>query len=178
MKNIILVVVLIAIASCSAQKKEQKPALKDEEGNLSGITHKKDFLQEPYLDWFSSNYDEYKIDAEIFKQLTPHLKDVSIKAFMGTWCEDSQLQTPVFYKILDQANFDFKNLELITVDREKTTPNNLQEGFNIEYVPTFIFYKNGKELGRFVEYPIESVEADILKIVSGEKYIPAYQEEE
>ena len=177
MKKLFLVVLLIVIASCTAQKKEQKPALKDEEGNLSGIAHKKDFLQEPYLTWFSANYDDYKIDATILKELTPLLKNTTVKVFMGTWCEDSQLQTPVFYKILDQANFDYNNFELIAVDRDKITPNNLQEGFSIEYVPTFIFYKEGKEIGRFVEYPMESVEADILKIVSGEKYIPAYQEE-
>ena len=61
---------------------------------------------------------------------------------MGTWCGDSQEQTPVFYKILDESNFDYNHLELITVNRSKVTPDNLQEGFNIERVPTFIIYKN------------------------------------
>jgi thiol-disulfide isomerase/thioredoxin len=161
--------------SCTAQKKETS-AIKDKEGNLIGIAHKKDFLQEPYLSWFSSNYDEYKTDISIINNLMPFLENVTVKAFMGTWCEDSQQQTPAFYKILDQAGFDYKNLELITVDREKTTPDNLQEGFSIEYVPTFIFYKNGTEMGRFVEYPRETVEADMLKIVSEETYKHAYED--
>ena len=95
---------------------------------------------------------------------------------MGTWCGDSQEQTPVFYKILDAADFNYKNLQMVSVDRSKKTPDNLQEGFNIIRVPTFIFYKKGKEIGRFVEYPRESVEADMLKIVSGAAYKHSYED--
>ena len=65
---------------------------------------------------------------------------------------------------------------MITVNRSKKTSDNLQEGFDIIRVPTFIFFKDGKEIGRFVEYPRESVEADILKIVSGEPYKHSYEE--
>lgn len=176
MKKLILVGLIVAISACTTQKKEQKPALKDEEGNLSGIAHKKDFLQEPFLTWFSENYDTYKLNSEVVNNIKPLLKEVNIKAFMGTWCEDSQLQTPVFYKILDNTGFNYENLELVTVNRDKVTPDNLQEGFNIEYVPTFIFYKDGNELGRFVEYPIETVEEDILKILSGAPYKHGYED--
>lgn len=175
MKQLFLSFLILSMMSCSAQKKEV-PATIDEEGNLIGITHKKDFQQEPFLSWFSSNYDAYKTDIQIINNLKPLLKNVTVKAFMGTWCEDSQQQTPPFYKILEQTDFNFKNFELITVDREKSTPDNLQEGFSIEYVPTFIFYKNGEEIGRFVEYPRETIEADILKIVSGEPYKHSYED--
>ena len=53
----------------------------------------------------------------------------------------------------------------------------LEEGFNILRVPTFIFYKDGKEIGRFVEHAIDgsTIEDDILKIVSGQPYTHPYQ---
>ena len=89
---------------------------------------------------------------------------------MGTWCGDSKRETPRFYKVLDEADFNLKNLELITVNRSKKTPDNLQEGLDIIKVPTFIIYKNNKEVGRFVERVRESLEKDILKIVSGQDY--------
>ena len=41
-------------------------------------------------------------------------------------------------------------------------------------VPTFIFYKDGEELGRIVEYPIQDLESDMLKILSGQPYRHAY----
>jgi hypothetical protein len=45
---------------------------------------------------------------------------------------------------------------------------------NIFKVPTFIFYKDGKEIGRYVEYARVSLEKDILKIVSGLPYKHSY----
>ena len=93
---------------------------------------------------------------------------------MGTWCGDSKRETPRFYKILEETNFDENYFELITVNRSKKTPDNLQEGFNIIRVPTFIFYKEGKEVGRYVEYPRETLEKDILKIVTGQAYKHSY----
>ena len=104
------------------------------------------------------------------------VKNVSIKAFMGTWCGDSQDQTPVFYKILDETNFNYKQLQLVGVGHNKSTPDNAQEGYDIQRVPTFIFYKNSKEIGRFVEYPRETIEKDILKILSNQGYKHSYQE--
>ena len=58
--------------------------------------------------------------------------------------------------------------------RNKKTPDNLQEGFDLIRVPTFIFFKNGKEVGRFVERPRETLEKDMLKILKGEPYKHAY----
>ncbi|MDO9038525.1 MAG: thioredoxin family protein [Lutibacter sp.] len=160
--------------SCSAQKNEVT-AVKDPSGNLIGIANKESFLEEPFSAWFKQNYATYETDKEVMKKLTPLLKNITIKGFMGTWCGDSQEQTPVLYKILDEAKFNYNNLELITVNRSKVTPDNLQAGFNIERVPTFIIYKDDKEIGRFVEYPRESVEADLLKIVSGQPYKHSYE---
>lgn len=175
MKKILLSLVLLTSISCSTSKKIVTP-VKDASGNLVGITNKEIFLKEPFNSWFTPNYKDYKLNEEVLKKLKPLLENVTIKAFMGTWCEDSQEQTPVFYKILDEAEFNYNRLEFIAVDRSKSTPDNLQEGFNIERVPTFIFYKDGKEIGRFVEYPRETVEADILKIVSGEPYKHSYED--
>ena len=89
------------------------------------------------------------------------------------------MQISVFIFAIKSHGFYLQCLELaehsVFVNRSKSTPDNLQEGFNIERVPTFIFYKEGKEIGRFVEFPQESVEADMLKIVSGEPYKHSYE---
>jgi thioredoxin-related protein len=77
---------------------------------------------------------------------------------------------------MEALQFDENNVELITVDRKKSTPENDQQGFDIQRVPTIIFFRNNKEIGRFVEYPRETMEADFLKIVSGQPYKHSYQE--
>ncbi len=143
---------------------------------LLGKANRKGFQMDAFKDWFNTGYEDYKVDSESLEKLKPLLKDASITVFMGTWCEDSQRETPHFYKILDETNFDESKLTLITVSDEKTTPQGFEEGKNITNVPTFIFYKNDKELGRIVEYPIESLEKDMLAILSGKEYKHAYAE--
>ena len=143
---------------------------------LLGKANRKGFQMDAFKDWFNTGYEDYKVDTETAEKLKPLLKDVDITVFMGTWCEDSQRETPHFYKILDAANFDESKLTLITVSEEKTTPQGYEEGKNITNVPTIIFYKNDKELGQIVEYPIESLEKDMFAILSGKDYKHAYAE--
>lgn len=149
-------------------------AKKDKNGYLIGIANKESFQDASFKEWFNSRFFEYTPDEKTINELTNALKGYTIIGFMGTWCGDSKRETPRFYKILEQTDFDENNFELITVNRSKKTPNNLQEGFNIIRVPTFIFYKEGKEVGRYVEYPRETIEKDILKIVSGQPYKHSY----
>ena len=143
---------------------------------LIGIQNKEAFQQEPYTTWFTPNYNDYDPNQEIVENLKPLLKDVEIKAFMGTWCGDSKRETPTFYKILDETNYNYNNLELVTVDRSKTTPDGLEKGYDVVRVPTFIFYKDGKEIGRYVEYARESLEEDMLAILSGKDYKHSYED--
>lgn len=178
MKKMIFLFALATLVSCGAQKKVTKKVVnahKNTRGNLVGIADKNSFMQAPYQGWFTNNFNRYKIDEATVNQIKKHLKGVSIKGFMGTWCGDSKRETPRFYKIMEKAGFDFDKLELVTVNHSKRTPDNLQQGYNIIRVPTFIFYKKGKEIGRFVERPRESLEKDILKIVAGKPYKHAYQ---
>ena len=172
MRNLFLLIFTISLFSCVTQKKVN--AEKNKNGDLVGFANKESFNQVPYKTWFDQRYAAYKTDAAIISQLKEELKGLKIKGFMGTWCRDSKRETPRFYKILEQANFNLNNLEMVTVNRNKKTPDNLQEGLNILRVPTFIFYKDGKEIGRYVEYARESLEKDILKIVSGKAYKHSY----
>ena len=143
--------------------------------NLMGIVTKEDFKQPPFNQWFDENYNYYTLNKSVVKEMKNHLNVITIKVFLGTWCGDSQIEIPSFIKLLDALNFDYKNLTMIAVDRDNKTPENLQEGLNIIRVPTFIFYKNDIEIGRYVEFPRETLEKDILKIVSGKAYKHSYE---
>lgn len=129
----------------------------------------------PFASWYNTNYAKYTVSEAQIPEIKKNLKGVTITTFMGTWCGDSKRETPRIFKILDEASFKNKNLELITVDRSKKNPKELTEGNNIIRVPTFIFKKDGKEIGRIVERPVESLEADILKILNGDPYKHSYE---
>ena len=171
MKKLLLLFTLAITINCTAQEKH---ATKNTSGDLVGITARSDFDQQPYTNWFQHYYNSYSIDKSTAKKLKKAFKGVTIKAFMGTWCGDSKRETPKFYKLLASAEFNLKNLEMITVNRGKRTPDNLQRGYEIRRVPTFIFYKKGKEIGRYVEYARETLDKDILKILTGKEYKHSY----
>ncbi len=129
----------------------------------------------PYGNWYNTNYAKYETNYDLIPEITQGLEGVTVTTFMGTWCGDSKRETPRMFKILDNASFNKKDLTLITVDRSKKNPTEYTSGNNIIRVPTFIFKKDGKEIGRIVERPIESLEVDMLKILTGEPYKHAYE---
>jgi len=171
MKKIALLILILFQLGIYAQVKE---TITQNRVDQVGIKTKKDFEQPPYDQWFNQNYEDYKLDERTIHKLKKHSKKFKVKVFMSVWCHDSKREIPHLYKILESINFDKENLEVIALNRAKKTPKNLQEAFNILRTPTFIFYKQGNEIGRYVEFPRETLEKDILKIVSGRSYKHSY----
>ena len=143
---------------------------------LLGRIDEKGLNGDDFIEWYQENYKAHELDTTSIKEINKKIKQTKIKMFMGTWCSDSQREVPAFYKILHQTDFDLNNLEVIAVSQEKDTPNKLEEGFAIEYVPTIIFYKNDGEIGRYVELAQETLEKDILAILNESGYKHYYEE--
>jgi thiol-disulfide isomerase/thioredoxin len=155
---------------------EQVSNAKIQDGMIVGEFQKIDLQAEPFSSWFDSNYESYNPSDEDIATIKKHINDYEIIAFMGTWCGDSKRETPKLYKVLDKTGYNLSNLKIAGVDRNKTTPDNLEENWDINRVPTIIFLKDGNEVNRFVEYPVETFEKDIAKIVSGAEYKNSYAE--
>jgi thiol-disulfide isomerase/thioredoxin len=123
-----------------------------------------------YIEWFQENYDFYELDTATVDQLKSQLGDYDLLVFLGTWCEDSQLQIPGFYKILDAIDYPEDQLTVVALSEQddlyKQSPQHEEAGLNIEFVPTIIVYKDDTELGRIEEFPMESLEKDLLHIIS------------
>lgn len=126
--------------------------------------------------WYQSNKDNYEVNHDVVAEFAKDLKDYNIEIFMGTWCGDSKRETPNFFKILDAANFPEDQITMYAVDTNKNTPSGIESEKDVRYVPTFIFYKGGKEVGRIVESPMNSLEEDIRDIVAGNPQTPNYAE--
>jgi len=143
---------------------------------LLGKADRKGLEREDFKDWFAPGYKDYTPIPEVIRKLKPLIKNVDITLFMGTWCEDSHRDVPHLYKILDDLNYDESKLTVYAVSEDKTTPEGYEKGLDIQQVPTIIFYKNGKELGRIVEYSIKTVEEDMFAILNGDNYKNPYSE--
>ncbi len=137
---------------------------------LLGKINKEGLSEGDYGEWFLKNYNGYEPDRSIASQLEGPLSDYTITAFMGTWCGDSKREVPRMYKLLEMANFPMERLTMVAVNRDakayKQSPGGEHEGLNIHRVPTFIVYKDGKEVNRIVESPVNSLENDLLSIIN------------
>jgi len=154
--------------------------LAQKEPRLLGICSAKDLEQQPYSNWYKPNYDNYNPSPEIVSQLKKiRTEKISLKIVFGSWCGDSKREVPKMMKVLTAIGFPVKNIQMIGVHDSlnvyKQSPTHEERGLNIYRVGTFIFYKNNKEIGRIVEYPVESIERDLLKILSGQAYTPNYK---
>jgi thiol-disulfide isomerase/thioredoxin len=132
---------------------------------LIGMCDREAFADTNFAWWFDSEYDNYETSKEEVELLSGKLDSVKIKIIMGTWCSDSRREVPRFFKILDELRFDFAKLEMVCVNREKKALDYEIAPLDIKLVPTFIFYRNGKEIGRIIEVPETSLEADLIKIL-------------
>jgi thiol-disulfide isomerase/thioredoxin len=102
--------------------------------------------------WYGTNQASYKPDAAVLAAMEAAKGKVQFVVFGGTWCEDTQFILPRFFKLQEQAGIADNSISFYGVDRAKKTLGNLNDAFKITNVPTIIVMKDGKEVGRVVEY--------------------------
>lgn len=132
---------------------------------LIGYCDKKGLQKDVYGIYFKSQYDVYNPADVYTKKLEKKIDDVEITIVLGTWCSDSEREVPRFYKVLNEAGYNDKRVKVIAVDKNKEAIVVDIRDMDIKRVPTFIIYKNEKEIGRIVETPKKSLERDLWKIV-------------
>lgn len=169
MKYLIVFALSISL-SVSAQK----------ETPLLGVCSIEALQTEPYAQWYKPGYENYQPNAAIVDQLKKLKSEKTVfKIVFGSWCGDSKREVPRMLKALLAAGFSDKNIQLIGVSSNsevyKQAPNREEKELNVYRVPTFIVYQNNKEIGRINEYPVESLERDLEKILSGKPYTPSYK---
>ncbi|MDH7448438.1 thioredoxin domain-containing protein [Aquimarina sp. 2201CG14-23] len=178
MKTTLPLLILLIISSYTFSQTFNQEII-NEKGvaNLTGKINIQKLNTPPYSTWFSKNYEAYIPNEAITNEFKTSLEAYTIKIFMGTWCGDSKREVPHFYKTLAVTDFPISRLTTVAVDADrdhyKQSAGGEHEGLNIHRVPTFIFYKDGKEVNRIVESPKKSIEEDIRDILSG-NYSPNY----
>ena len=141
-----------ASAHAPAGKQYEVLVERPNEKSLKGIISRDILLDDTSFHWYAENLKGYTPNAAALENLKKQKDSIQLLTFMGTWCEDSQNIIPKFYSLLDGAGFSPDRVTLIGVDRKKKTLSHLAEALNILNVPTIIVMKNGKEMGRVVEY--------------------------
>lgn len=173
MRKLIFMAAVIISCTAVAQTAVKKPAI------LYGQCTKDSLYSEPFGEWFKPGYDNYKPDITTLTALKAQkLNDITIEIFFGSWCGDSKRELPGFLQILNTISFPEKKLAVIGVGDSdsltKQSPQQQEAGKGIFRVPTFIVYRDGVEINRINEYPVLSLEKDLLQILTNQPYTPNY----
>ncbi len=172
MKYKYILTVIAFIISITAMCQKQYETIMDDThpGSkiLKGIISKSIIKNDTTYKWYAENQKIYKHpDTAIINAFVKSKDSISYVIFGGTWCEDTQFILPKFFVLQEKADVSNDRVTLFAVDRQKQTSGNISSAFNIKNVPTIIVMKDGKEIGRVVEYgktgKWDKELADILK---------------
>ena len=146
-------IIAFSITTANAQTSFTTTVDKNNVTILNGIVTKSDIASNAaFANWYGGNQNSYKPDTSIINAMANTKDKVQYVVFGGTWCEDTQFILPKFFKLQEQSGLSENHLSLYGVDRSKKTLGNIADAFKITNVPTIIVMKDGKEIGRIVEY--------------------------
>jgi cyclophilin family peptidyl-prolyl cis-trans isomerase/HEAT repeat protein/thiol-disulfide isomerase/thioredoxin len=114
---------------------------------------------------------QYAPDATVLEMMKSYVQPGDrVEVYMGTWCPDSQREVPKFLRIVGDLRTQFAvdlPATYFALDRSKQKPAKLIAGKSVDKVATFIYYRDGHEIGRIVEKPASpQFEDDLLAIVA------------
>lgn len=107
----------------------------------------------------------YAPDPGSVERLRAVGREVLIRVFLGSWCDDSKAHVGELLKVLEMADNPLLRAEYIGVPKDRGARAPFLGGESIERIPTFIVLVDGVEKGRIIETPAASVEADLLALI-------------
>src|ERR1051325_6734033 len=154
-KLLLLSLIIIAVSNfVSAQGQYEILTERPNEKTWKGIISREAIMSDTFFmnHWYLANQNSYAPNQNAIAGLKKWADSLQLLVFMGTWCEDSQFIIPKFFMLTDAAGFPGNKITVIGVDRSKKTLSHLTEVLGGLDVRTIMVMRNGKEMGRVVEY--------------------------
>jgi thiol-disulfide isomerase/thioredoxin len=119
---------------------------------------------------YKLRYVDYVPKADAIQAIHDFSTPAEIKVVFGDWCSDSRKYIPAFIKTMEFSENKKLQVSFVNVDRPLKEPADVLAQLNVNKVPTFIVFKDGKEIGRIIETPKATVEEDLAAILSGQAH--------
>ncbi len=153
MKTLLLIFLVLLSYIVNAQQYEISQDTKHPEVKvLRGIINKYLVQNDTAFKWYDANRKFYGPDSSTLNALERTKGKLQFVLFGGTWCEDTQFILPQFFKLQEMSGVPDSVVTFFGVNRAKKSLSHITDAFAITNVPTIIVMKDGKELGRVVEY--------------------------
>ena len=177
-------ILLLSYTSCKKNFKENKQlplnvkTFVGEEGEtvILGPMNRANLNTDEFLAWFEPSYKSQKVPVDWVNEHLNLSEKITFKLFLGTWCEDTQRELGPMFKILDALNVHQNRIEMYGLSEFKDSPDRLEKKYEILNIPTLIFFENGIEINRIVEFPVVNLLDDFSKILKKQSYKNSYSD--
>ena len=132
----------------------QKDSTHPEPYFFNGMLTKEDLTTDSSMNkWYTQSLSYFRPDTNVVKAFKEaRAKNYKFLLFGGTWCEDSQFVIPKFFKLQELSGIPDTSVSFFTLDRNKKMIGNLENVLGVQNVPAIVVLKDGKEVGRVIEY--------------------------
>ncbi len=112
-------------------------------------------------------YQDFTVDPSVVEVLKSKTEgNLRIDVYLAFWCGDSRNNVPKFAKIINHISSSSLEVNYYLVERKPTKDTKYYVAeLKVERVPTFIFYRDKKEIGRIIENPKIGMVEDFLEII-------------
>lgn len=115
---------------------------------------------------WQQKYDQYQPAPDMLEAVKSKLgAGLRVDVYLGLWCPDSLNNLPPFIKIVDRLGPGVTVRYFALPRKADKAIQYFVEEQKVERVPTFIFYRGGKEIGRITENPKAGMLEDFMDIV-------------
>ena len=149
------IIFAIALIISQQQAMAQTPYTSTKDGEtsiLNGSITKYILQNDSAFKWYATNQAGYTPNVEAVKNMEATKGTTQYVVFGGTWCGDTKNILPKFFKLQETSGLADNQISFFAMDRSKKTIGNIGDAFKITNVPTIIVMRDGKEIGRVVEY--------------------------
>lgn len=166
-KRLILTTLFAAVLFVSVNAQTPYKTSVDSAGNkmLVGRINEKMLANDSSFRWFYYGVNNYKPDPAWVKYISFYRDSFDVVIFAGTWCNDSKRLLPQFYRVMMASSYPLSHIKLYGVDHELRALGEESSQYKVSKTPTFIFLRDGKEIGRITDKVQRGMDADIVSIL-------------
>lgn len=138
-------------------------AQNDNDKVLKGKIDMKTLMNDPGTTWFYKGVNSYEPNDNMLNYIKANRSGFNMVVVMGTWDQTSREVVPALYKVMITGGSPDEQVVMFGADQK--LQSDAPVDYKVKKLPTIIIFKDGKEEGRIVGAPKESVEADISRIL-------------
>lgn len=130
---------------------------------LKGKIDMQTLMNDSAFAWFYTGVNGYQPNDNMLNYIKDNRGKFNVVAVVGTWEDQSRVLLPELYKIMILGGSPDE--QVLTYGADEKLQTNAPQDYKIKKLPTFILFREGKEIGRLNGEVGESLESDMARIL-------------